>query len=205
MWRWSCGAGHVAVAMWRWLRSHFSTVRSSSTAAQAPHLEWQQPSGVNLKNPSGDRVEEIAVVRDRDHAPLVCGQEGLEPRHLPYLGRTNTCRLAQHVKIRRASHVPYLAGALGRPRRTCGNTQRRPPTRGRAAGRGVATPKGGLTSEGGLKGRERRPQEAAAAGLGRRSQWEEARAARRRGGPSRTELMGDDTDRVQWSSQNARV
>src|SRR5207244_2347761 len=46
-------------------------------------LERQAAATVELEDPACDVVEEVAVVRDRDHRPLVLGEEALQPRDRP--------------------------------------------------------------------------------------------------------------------------
>jgi hypothetical protein len=67
-------------------------------------LERDALAAVELEDPAGDVVEEVAVVRDRDDGALVLGQEALEPRDR--LGVEVVGRLVEEQQVRSGQEEP---------------------------------------------------------------------------------------------------
>ena len=92
-------------------------------------LEREPAAAVELEDPAGDVVEEVAVVRDRDDGALVVGEEALEPGDR--LGVEVVRRLVEQQQVGRGEQQPAerdaaalaarerldVAVALGQPQR----------------------------------------------------------------------------------------
>ena len=75
-----------------------------SSQARVVALVGDAPAAVELEDPAGDVVEEVAVVRDGDDRALVLGEVLLEPRHR--LGVEVVGGLVQQQQVGRAQQQP---------------------------------------------------------------------------------------------------
>ena len=84
-------------------------------------------AAIELEDPAGDVVEEVAIVRDRDHGARIVLQEPLEPRHR--LGVEMVGRFVEQQQIRRQQQQPAQGDAAplaARERRDIGVRRRQP-------------------------------------------------------------------------------
>ena len=84
-------------------------------------------AAIELEDPAGDVVEEVAIVRDRDDGARVVLEEALEPRHR--FGVEVVGRFVEQQQIRRQQQQPAQRDAAplaARQRRDVGVRRRQP-------------------------------------------------------------------------------